>query len=235
MKFVKVLVALVIVSILVLSVMQTPAFGHKSGCHRWHSCPSDTGSYTCGDTGYCSQCPDNNYCKAGQPISSDSNPSSGSSSSSSSTIPTAPPPTQNTNSVQSNQVIPKCDASLWTHVYHPQRLKIIDSCKTVSGVIQSIKKENDGDYHIQLKLDSQFSNLINSANVKYQYGFLVLEPVCQGTVTQSDAKSACMNFKSTLVIPPKGSYVTVTGSYVLDLQHDSWAEIHPISSIVIIK
>lgn len=76
-------------------------------------------------------------------------------------------------------------------MYHPQRLKIIDSCKTVSGVIQSIKKEQDGDYHIQLKLDSQFSSLINSANVKYQHGYLVLEPVCQGIVTQGDAKSVC--------------------------------------------
>ncbi len=30
---------------------------HRSGCHRWHSCPSDTGSYVCGDLGYTSQCP----------------------------------------------------------------------------------------------------------------------------------------------------------------------------------
>lgn len=36
---------------------------HRSGCHRWHSCPSDSGSYTCGDTGYCSGCGNNYYCK----------------------------------------------------------------------------------------------------------------------------------------------------------------------------
>lgn len=30
---------------------------HQSGCHRWHSCPSDTGSYVCGDLGYYSGCP----------------------------------------------------------------------------------------------------------------------------------------------------------------------------------
>ena len=30
---------------------------HRSGCHRWHSCPSDTGSYVCGDLGYTSGCP----------------------------------------------------------------------------------------------------------------------------------------------------------------------------------
>lgn len=43
------------------------ADAHRSGCHRWHSCPSDSGSYTCGDTGYCSQCPNNQYCENGQP------------------------------------------------------------------------------------------------------------------------------------------------------------------------
>jgi len=30
--------------------------GHRSGCHRYHSCPSDNGSYVCGDLGYDSQC-----------------------------------------------------------------------------------------------------------------------------------------------------------------------------------
>ncbi len=33
------------------------ADAHRSGCHRWHSCPSDTGSYICGDLGYYSECP----------------------------------------------------------------------------------------------------------------------------------------------------------------------------------
>jgi hypothetical protein len=43
------------------------AYAHRSGCHRWHSCPSDTGSYVCGDLGRCSGCPDNQYCEAGKP------------------------------------------------------------------------------------------------------------------------------------------------------------------------
>ena len=33
------------------------AAAHPDGCHRWHSCPSDDGSYVCGDLGYCSECP----------------------------------------------------------------------------------------------------------------------------------------------------------------------------------
>lgn len=32
-------------------------FAHKDGCHRWHSCPSDNGSYGCGDLGYDDECP----------------------------------------------------------------------------------------------------------------------------------------------------------------------------------
>src|SRR3712207_1186539 len=33
------------------------AEAHQSGCHRWHSCPSDSGSYVCGDLGYSCQYP----------------------------------------------------------------------------------------------------------------------------------------------------------------------------------
>jgi micrococcal nuclease len=47
---------------------------HRSGCHRWHSCPSDTGSYTCGDLGHCSQCPDNEFCQGGKPKTTASPP-----------------------------------------------------------------------------------------------------------------------------------------------------------------
>jgi len=59
---------LAVVAVLLLSVLLiSPANAHRSGCHRWHSCPSDRGTYICGDTGYCNYCPDNQYCKAGKP------------------------------------------------------------------------------------------------------------------------------------------------------------------------
>lgn len=47
------------------------ADAHRDGCHRWHSCPSDHGTYECGDLGYCSKCPDNVYCKDGKPRKSE--------------------------------------------------------------------------------------------------------------------------------------------------------------------
>jgi hypothetical protein len=42
------------------------AASHPDGCHRWHSCPSDDGSYVCGDLGHCSECPDNQFCFMGR-------------------------------------------------------------------------------------------------------------------------------------------------------------------------
>jgi hypothetical protein len=37
------------------------ADAHRDGCHRWHSCPSDSGSYICGDLGYDSECPNKRH------------------------------------------------------------------------------------------------------------------------------------------------------------------------------
>jgi hypothetical protein len=45
---------IVVVLMIGLAVVLLPAVSdaHRSGCHRWHSCPSDSGSYVCGDRGY---------------------------------------------------------------------------------------------------------------------------------------------------------------------------------------
>lgn len=37
-------------------LFMAPAQAHRSGCHRWHSCPSDRGTYECGDLGYTTYC-----------------------------------------------------------------------------------------------------------------------------------------------------------------------------------
>jgi len=125
----------------------------------------------------------------------------------------------------------KCDQSLWNHVYHPQRLQLVDPCKIVSGIIESKRVEADGDYHIRLKLDPQFIGLVNAANLKGQFGDLVVEPICINRVTQKDAMPSCQNFRQSIDIPEVGTHVLVTGSYVLDKQHGKWAEIHPVTSI----
>jgi len=143
--------------------------------------------------------------------------------------PNVPTETQTYN----NTIPGRCDPTLWNHVYNPARLQIIDKCKTVSGTIDSIKVEQDGDFHIRLRVDPQFAAMINSANVNGQFGDLVLEPICQNPVMQPDAIASCENFHQSINIPKVGSHVTVTGSYVHDLEHGGWAEIHPVSNISI--
>ncbi len=39
-----------------LVAWSSPAEAHRDGCHAQHSCPSDSGSYVCGDTGNFSEC-----------------------------------------------------------------------------------------------------------------------------------------------------------------------------------
>lgn len=46
------LIFLCLISLVFLSMIPTDISGHRSGCHRWHSCPSHTGSYECGDLGH---------------------------------------------------------------------------------------------------------------------------------------------------------------------------------------
>jgi hypothetical protein len=71
MKYLSISGIVIFATSLILVGIDQQSFAHQSGCHSWHSCPSDSGSYTCGDKGYCSQCPDNQYCKAGNPRSYD--------------------------------------------------------------------------------------------------------------------------------------------------------------------
>ena len=130
---------------------------------------------------------------------------------------------------------PQCSDpdSILSHVYNPYRLNTIKSCITASGVVDNVLQEADGDYHIRLALDSQYSNLTNSANDQYQYSDLVVEIICALPITQSDAVSACQNYTNNITVPSINDHITVTGPYVLDTNHYNWAEIHPVYTLAI--
>lgn len=122
------------------------------------------------------------------------------------------------------------------HVYSPDRLRLLAPCVTVLGVIDSIRREPDGDDHIRLRVDPgqrdpRGGGFVNQRNVEAQGGDLVLEPVCVHTVIQPDAVEACRGYRNPIVIPPVGSHVAATGAWVLDLDHGSWAELHPLFAI----
>jgi hypothetical protein len=131
---------------------------------------------------------------------------------------------------QETTVGQSCDEQLWAHVYKPQRLNVLSRCSMVSGTIAVVRTEADGDRHILLHLDPGFAPLVNPVNVAKQHGDLVLEPVCEGKVTQADAKAACAGYRSPVTVPPVGTHVDVIGAYVTDTEH-GWNEIHPVTSI----
>ena len=123
--------------------------------------------------------------------------------------------------------------SISSHVYNSYRLNVIRSCITASGIVDNVLQEADGDYHVRLSLDPQYSNLTNSANDQYQYYDLVVEIICALPVNQPDAVSACQNYTNNITIPSINDHITVTGPYVLDTDHSNWAEIHPAYTLAI--
>jgi hypothetical protein len=129
-------------------------------------------------------------------------------------------------------------------VYFPSRLKVVDRCRTVSGMVDCTKVEPDGDVHIRLRLDSQYAGLLKPANALQtctgQPGpHLVVEIIPQHSegilFRTNDADAGGFNDPRT---PTAGEHITVSGPYVIDtnILHriiyqgraaENWAEIHP--------
>lgn len=123
-----------------------------------------------------------------------------------------------------------CDASLWTHVYNPDRLKKLNPCIAVTGTVAVSLADDDGDQHFLVMLDAGQENLLTKRNQKKKSGFLVVEIVCANPVKLKEAKSACADYTNRIALPSVGEHVRVTGTHVID-SHNGWAEIHPISRI----
>ena len=124
----------------------------------------------------------------------------------------------------------QCEASLWDRVYNPSRLKVLDPCKAVTGTIEELDHNEDGDTHMLLKLDSGFEDLLLKKNLTKKNGDLVIEVVCANEVTDKKVGDTCKGYSNNIKIPNVGDHVVVAGSYVND-SHNGWAEIHPVSRI----
>jgi hypothetical protein len=127
-----------------------------------------------------------------------------------------------------------CDTSLWHYVYNPDRLQVLAKCKTVSGVIEESSADKDGDQHMLLKLDNGQDDLLTKKNIKKKQGDLVIEAVCVNSTTLPKVGNTCDGYNNKILIPNLGDHVKVTGSLVIDT-HNGWSEIHPITTIEMIK
>lgn len=127
-----------------------------------------------------------------------------------------------------------CDASLWKRVYNPKRLNKVSACITATGTITESSADPDGDQHFLVKLDRGQKELLNKRNKKKKDETLVVEIVCANPVKLKKVKRTCDGYRNSVMIPPVGAHVKVTGSYVID-GHNGWAEIHPASRIELMK
>jgi hypothetical protein len=140
-------------------------------------------------------------------------------------------PPQGSQDVESPQTVaPQCDPSLWEYVYNPARLQVLNPCISVTGTVDEVRNEADGDFHIRFRLDQEFESLLNAKNISSQFGDLVLEPICQGRVTQADAVEPCKPYGGPYFQPQIGQRYLVWGAYVYDAHH-GWNELHHVTSM----
>jgi hypothetical protein len=106
----------------------------------------------------------------------------------------------------------------------------LNPCISVTGAVDEVRNEPDGDFHIRFRLDQQFSSLLNQNNISSQQGDLVLEPICQGKITQPDAVQPCSGYGGPHFQPQVGQRYLVWGAHVFDSAH-GWNELHPVTSM----
>jgi hypothetical protein len=135
-------------------------------------------------------------------------------------------------------------------VYFPSRLHVLDRCRTLSGTVDCLKVEPDGDVHVRLRPDPQFAALLRPANglqtcADHVGAHLVVEIIPQhrqGVLFQGNNADAG-GFISPAT-PAPGDHITVTGPYVIDTNvlhrviyqgraAENWAEIHPAWAVTV--
>ncbi|MDB5197023.1 MAG: hypothetical protein JWP88_1394 [Flaviaesturariibacter sp.] len=123
-----------------------------------------------------------------------------------------------------------CDSSKWKHVYRPNRLKILQSCITATGIITGVDSSSDGDASYFLTLDAGQDTLLYRANYQKLKGTLMIEVICAKNTERKDPGKGCANYVNDVHLPAVGDHVRITGTYVID-RHNNWAEIHPVSRL----
>ena len=103
-------------------------------------------------------------------------------------------------------------------VYHPDRLLVRDPCRKISGAVEDVRDEEDGDIHVLVRLDPQYRGILMPNNRSEQDGNLVVEfmPRDYGHLPR----------------PSIGDRLVLVGAYVDDTEH-SWAELHPVWAVSI--
>jgi hypothetical protein len=122
-----------------------------------------------------------------------------------------------------------CDDALWTPVYLRDRLRVLDACQAVSGVVADVGLEPDGDLVMELIPDPQYAAILRPGNRSNPdaHGHLIVEVPCQGPTTEAAPRVACASFSGArIAVPTMGSHIVAAAHWVEDLNHAAWGELH---------
>ena len=116
------------------------------------------------------------------------------------------------------------------YVYDPTRLDVVRACVHVSGVVDTVESDVDGDVVIHLRLDAAYRDLLRPANDSEEHGDLVVEAVCVGQPVQPNAVLLCDADPAPYAgpLPQPGQHLWLEGRYVFDGHHEGHAELHPL-------
>lgn len=125
-----------------------------------------------------------------------------------------------------------CDRELWKHIGEKEKLHVVEECTAVEGRVAAWSRAVDGDLYIEL--DPEQKSVLNLFNVMNGRGNLAVEVICEHAPSNTADQAACGTFHSQITIPKVGDRVRVTGAYVTD-RHYGWREVHPVTSIEILR
>src|SRR3989442_10607438 len=98
-------------------------------------------------------------------------------------------------------------------VYNSSRIRVISNCELASGVVKSVTVQDNHYQRIDVSLDTQYTSLLDTGNMNYQVGLLVLELIPQD--------------QAAIPIPPLGQHITFVGPLVYDTEFH-WNAIYPV-------
>ena len=116
------------------------------------------------------------------------------------------------------------------YVYDPRRLQVLRACVRMSGVVEVIETDADGDITYSVRPDPPYQGLLTAANRRYEDGDLIVEAVCTSQPLQPNVLMPCAGDLDPYAgpFPAIGAHVWMEGRYVLDLHHEGHAELHPL-------
>jgi len=135
-------------------------------------------------------------------------------------------------------------------VYLPHRLIVKKRCVTVTGRVDCVHREPDGDVHIEVQLSRHYRHLLTHANAfqrcpGHPGPHLLVEIIPQkGDLPFPDNSATRAGFV-TPKAPKPGQRIKITGPYVWDTNalHDliypgkrvaNWAEVHPAWNVTVL-